>query len=141
MLLDQTHPKHRELPGPEPAGCPQPRTCPRPARVASGPRHRQRWFIPRSACQTLPVLSAASTSGICHPAEFSVSPAFLLALQSLLKILTEWQDLTAPGTCLFQAETFSGASGWDFTVLTGHVEVDQPLVSTHFIRSNALVHG
>lgn len=25
-------------------------------------------------------------------------------------------------------------------VLTGHIEVDQPLVSTHFIRGNTLVH-
>lgn len=26
-------------------------------------------------------------------------------------------------------------------VLTGHVEVDQPLVPTHFVRGDALVHG
>lgn len=25
-------------------------------------------------------------------------------------------------------------------VLTGHIEVDQPLVSTHFIRGDTLVH-
>lgn len=63
------------------------RDVPRP-RPAQDPDNRQCWLTPTSACQTLPVLSAARASGICQPAELWVSPTFLLAFQSLLRILT-----------------------------------------------------
>ena len=63
-----------------PGTCPaQDVPSPGPARASPGPRHRQHRFIPRSACQTLPVLSVASVPGFCHSAELWSSPAFLLA--------------------------------------------------------------
>lgn len=47
--------------------------------------------------------------------------------------------MTGPSTSSQQIAQLMQMEGMA-TVLTGHVEVDQPLVSTHFIRGDTLVH-